>query len=430
MSSRAILLTLLNISHCTCAGRSAPSRPAHDHGLSTELSGRGRDHHRAADRHERKYRRLSCRAAGFRSAVSRAPGNTPPPDTNHPFHSVRPGGNRARRLSLRMVRSLQRCRKSRPLGGNQRDSDVRNAKFGKDPRARHRGSATLQQRPLDARRRSFPRRMRLLPRRARRSDRSDRAKHVAFATGPFDVDAGVARPGAVLDRQDTASSTPACRPGWRRSGRRSLGRGRISQATSHARCSGLSRTGAGRAVSSPAERRRNRHHRGNVRSRERVRALPRGEPAADRTASLVPVLHGQPAAFLHGGARGLRACAPCERHHAAAGERSFAPKPRAGRALLRGARARRPRRTGWRTRKLSNADACWRRSGDPGARSSSLHGLPQRVSARSLSASFAGQHAVYMANRLRLWKGGLHLALQHRPDHGADRPVSRRAADR
>ena len=138
---------------------------------------------------------------------------------------------------------------------------------------------------------------------------------------------------------------------------------------------------------------------------ERLRALPRG--GRPRTEEPAGTGAAWPARRVSDcGAGRLRRGPPCERHHAAGGERTLPRRTRAGSTLLRGACAAGPRRTDWRTQRPSSAGANSRRSGDPNAK------VPACMDCHSASAlnvypRLSQQHATYIANRLRNWRKGI-----------------------
>ena len=124
--------------------------------------------------------------------------------------------------------------------------------------------------------------------------------------------------------------------------------------------------------------------------------------------ALVPLLHGQPAEFL---AAALQAYAGGRRASGimqpVAGDLGAAERDRVARYYA-GLPPPRGRSTYCRTRpRRSSADAALAEQGDRGREDSAVHRLSRRATRCKTYPRLAGQNAAYMANRLRLWKGGL-----------------------
>ena len=185
--------------------------------------------------------------------------------------------SRGARIPVRVVRPLLRRGKPRALGRDGMVPDLRDAQLGEDARLRHRGAAAGQRRSRDARRRTFPQRLRLLSRRAGRADQSDRASHAAAAARSRHADAAVARPRAVLDRQERHQVHRHAGLGGAAARRRGLGAGRVPAPPAVARRAELSRPRARR----PAESR----NRAGARSRRAKPRPARSAPARAATAT-------------------------------------------------------------------------------------------------------------------------------------------------
>ena len=119
----------------------------------------------------------------------------------------------AARLPVPVVGRLQRCGKPRPLGRHRMAADLRDAQLGQDaclgieaPPLDHPDLVTLGAG-------AFPRRLRLLPRRAGRADQPDRATACCRRRPISRRRCGRGATASCSGSSSTASSTPACRHG-------------------------------------------------------------------------------------------------------------------------------------------------------------------------------------------------------------------------
>jgi cytochrome c553 len=152
-----------------------------------------------------------------------------------------------------------------------------------------------------------------------------------------------------------------------------------------------------------------------------------GENRRGPSSRLVPVLHGQPAAFLLAALEDYaHARRPSGIMQPLASDLS--PQARAGRTLLRRSGAAGRAEAGIEPgRCRTRPRACDKRRSR--REDSSLPGLPRRVIARSLSAPRGSARHLYVQSASALERR-IDCSFQHRPDHGADSPVSQRTADR
>ena len=149
--------------------------------------------------------------------------------------------------------------------------------------------------PLDdpdlanSRRRTFSPRLRALSRRARPAAQCRHARHAAAAAGPAPTSASDGRTASCSGSSSTASNIPACRHGPRRIATTKCGR----WSHSSRRCRRSTRADTQNWHSAPGRSDRCRRY-------DRSPAAPICHGEADRAprSRLVPVLHGQPAAFL------------------------------------------------------------------------------------------------------------------------------------
>ena len=145
---------------------------------------------------------------------------------------------------------------------------------------------------------AFPRRLRLLSWRAGRSDQPDRASMLPPPPDLATQHAAVARPRAVLDRQERHQIHRHAGLGGAAARRRGVGAGRVPAAAARAR----RRTATAHSRSAACECRRRAARARDQRDDGSARSAPARAataPSATRPASaLVPVLHGQPAEFI------------------------------------------------------------------------------------------------------------------------------------
>ena len=224
----------------------------------------------------------------------------------------------------------------------------------------------------------------------------------------------------------TASNIPACRPGRRSSATTRSG----PWSRSCAACPALDAQAIARSRLAgwpdPAAER--------TRGRDEPKAAPdavgacarcHGDERMGRPARLVPLLHGQPAELLTGGARSLCAvgaatAASCSR------SRSISPRSdEAGRATITPGCRRRPaaepRATDPAAIERGRALA---REGDAGAQDSAMRRLPRRERCRSIRVSPARTPPIWPTG---CGFGGRRVrAHRHRRHHGADRAALER----
>ena len=252
-------------------------------------------------------------------------------------------------------------------------------------------------------------------------------QHAAAAARSRDADAAVERPRAVLDRQARHQIHRHAGLGRAAARRRGLGGGRVPAAASRARCRRLSRARARRPANSP--------RRAGARSRPtetdvggRLRALSRRRAQRRRARWCRSCTDSRPNCWpprctpMRAGAA---TAASCSRSRAISSRRSAS----AWRATTPGCRPRRASNMQPAAAAAIERGRAARRAGRRGRRDSGLRRLSRRRGAADLSASRRPERA-YMANRLRLWKGGLARRHRRRGDHGADRARAERAADR